>query len=148
MNENAQKIIAACESNFEQFKSDCSGFVKAVAHTVSDRLSLHGNADDLVDFLDNGNGWSPLPNGDGKAAKQKADDGWLVVAGMKNTELTPVRSHGHVAIVVSGDVDEVHNSYPTAYWGMFGGVGAKNKTLNYSFNRTDRDRVHYYAIEI
>src|SRR4051812_36386472 len=147
MNENAKKIIEACEENFEKYKSDCSGFVKAVVSSVS-RSSLHGNADDIVDFLNHTDGWTVLANGDGQAAKEKADNGWLVVGGMMNTELTPARSHGHVVIVVTGSLDAVHHNYPTAYWGMFGGVGAKNKCLNYSFNRTDRDHVHYYAIEI
>lgn len=147
MNTNAQKIIDACEKHFVEFKSDCSGFVKAVVHTVSNS-TLEGNANDIVDFLTYTNGWIVLPDGDGKAAKEKADNGWLVVGGMMNGELTPIRSKGHVVIVVTGAIDEVHGKYPAAYWGMFGGVGAKNKSLNFSFNRSDRDKVHFFAKEI
>ncbi|MCW3110384.1 MAG: hypothetical protein JWQ09_4890 [Segetibacter sp.] len=147
MNENAKKVIEACEANFEEFKSDCSGFVKAVVRSVAN-TTLQGTADDIVDFLNHTNGWTVLSDGDGQAAKEKADNGWIVVGGMMNTELTPIRSHGHVVIVVTGDLDPGHKKYPTAFWGMFGGVGAKNKSLNFSFNRTDRDKVHYYALEV
>lgn len=39
------------------------------------------------------------------------------------------------------DFDE----YPAAYWGSLDGQPYKNATVNYAWNRTDRDHVHYAA---
>ncbi|SMD08326.1 hypothetical protein [Pedobacter nyackensis] len=138
LNAKAQQIIDECDLNFETFKSDCSGFVKAVTKTFN--VTLTGKADDIVDQIQT-DGWTILK--DGVDAKNKADKGWLVVAGLKSANHTPPRNNGHVVVVVSGGL--AHNKYPTAYWGTLGGVGRKNTTLNYAWDKDDRDNVVYSA---
>lgn len=134
--DDAQKIIDECEKQFEAHKNNCSGFVKAVAAKFS--VKLTGQADDIVDQI-GGEGWTKLK--DGKAAKEKADAGWLVIGGLKSTDHSPPRSNGHVVVVVKGGL--AHNKYPTGYWGSLNGNGEKNKTINYAWNTSDRDNVTY-----
>jgi hypothetical protein len=141
MDEKAQKIIDACEANWDAHKSDCSGFLKAVA-TAFD-ITLTGQADNIVDEIQ-GDDWTGLT--DGIEAKEKADAGWFVVAGMKSTDHIPPQSNGHVAMIVSGDLAQ--GKYPTGYWGQLGAVGAKNKTLNWAWNAASRDGVIYAGREV
>lgn len=138
MNANAQKVIDACEEVFDDNSDDCNKFAKAVAATFG--VTLTGNADAIVDQVQ-GDGWTSLA--DGVEAKAKADDGWLVIGGLKGADQTPPADHGHVVIVVSGPL--AHDKYPTAYWGRLGGGGEKNKTVNYAWKQADRDKVKYAA---
>lgn len=131
-----QSIISACETEWDAFKSDCSGFVKAVAVDVG--IGLSGQADDIVDQIQS-NGWKILV--DGIAAKAQADAGLFVVGGLKGKDLDPPEAHGHVVVVVSGPM--AFGKYPSAYWGKLNGVGAKNQTLNYAFRASVRDNVIY-----
>jgi len=138
----AQEIIDECEAKFEANKSDCNAFVKAVANKFS--VNLTGQADSIVDQI-RGVGWTQL-NHDGVKAKEKADNGWLVVAGLKSSDNVPPQNNGHVAIIVSGGLD--HQKYPTGFWGKLGGVGEKNKTINYAWNTQSRDKVFYSARKV
>ncbi|WP_246723447.1 hypothetical protein [Rhizobium brockwellii] len=133
-----QAMIDRCEAAFEANKNDCSAFVRAVASASG--VTLTGQADDIVDQI-SGSGWVALTGGAQAAAM--ADAGMLVIAGLKAADHTPPRNNGHVAIVVSGAL--AHGKYPTGYWGSSGGSSAKNQTLNYSWNSSDRDNVHYAA---
>jgi hypothetical protein len=137
-NPTAQQIIDECEANFETNKSDCSGFVKSVATAFS--INLTGQADNIVDQITS-SGWTILS--DGIDAKNKADDGLFVVAGLKSFDNVPQQRNGHVAIIVSGELAQ--QKYPTGYWGKYGGVGEKNKTINWAWNRDSRDKVIYSA---
>jgi hypothetical protein len=141
MDETAQKIIDSCEANWEAHKSDCSGFLKAVATEFN--ITLTGQADSIVDEI-NGDGWISIA--DGVEAKDKADAGWFVVAGQKSTDHTPPQSNGHVAVIVSGPL--AHEKYPSGYWGQLGAVGAKNQTLNYAWNSASRDGLTYAGREV
>jgi hypothetical protein len=49
-------------------------------------------------------------------------------------------------MIVSGDLAQ--GKYPTGYWGQLGGVGAKNKTLNWAWNAASRDSVIYAGRQI
>jgi hypothetical protein len=122
-------IVAACEKHWEQYKCDCSGFVKAVALELG--VTLIGQANDIVDQI-GGAPWVPLANGVDAAVKSGLG---LVVAGLKDNP------HGHVVVVVPGPL--AHGAYPTAYWGQLGGVGKKNATLNWAWSAADRDHVSY-----
>jgi hypothetical protein len=135
-NSRAQDIIDECERNFETYKADCSGFVKSVATRFD--TDLEGQADNIVDQIKS-TGWSILP--DGKTAKQKADEGWLVVVGLKARDHNPPRNNGHVAVIVSGPL--ARDKYPTAYWGTLGSIGRKKTTINYAWKDVDRDNVTY-----
>ena len=138
---NAADIINECESQFEANKSDCSGFAKAVAAAFS--INFTGQADNIVSQIQ-GTGWTLLANG--MEAKQKADNGWFVVAGLKSTDNVPPQANGHVAIIVSGPIAQ--QKYPSGYWGRLGGVGEKNKTINWAWNAASRDKVIYAAMQI
>jgi hypothetical protein len=138
---NATDIINECESQFEEYKSDCSGFVKSVASAFS--ITLNGQADNIVDQI-RGSDWTHLQSG--VQAKEKADNGWFVVAGLKGSDNIPAQNNGHVIIVVSGPVAQ--GKYPSGYWGKLGGVGEKNKTLNWAWNAASRDNVYYAAKQI
>lgn len=77
----------------------------------------------------------PLLIGCGAGARAKALAGKFVVGGLK------AAGHGHVVVVVAGPLS--HGKYPTAYWGSLGGIAKKNTTVNWSWNKTDRDKVIY-----
>lgn len=125
-----QPVIRACELNWDSKKTDCSGFVKAVAADLAIKLS--GQANDIVDQIRR-NPWLSVTNG--IAAKQKAESGYFVIAGLKDTP------NGHVAVITPGPL--AHGKYPTGYWGKLHGVGKKNTTINYAWDADDRDKVIY-----
>jgi hypothetical protein len=142
MDSNSTDIIDECESQFEKYKSDCSGFAKAVAAAFG--IKLTGLADEIVNEIQQ-NDWVKLGK-DGAAAKAKADAGWFVVGGLLSSDNVPPQKHGHVVVVVSGPLAQ--NKYPTAYWGRLDGVGEKNKTINWAWNSESRDKVIYAARQI
>lgn len=125
-----QKVISLCEKHWVKYEKDCSGYVKAVATEIV--ISITGQANDIVDQL-NGLDWKLCK--DGVDARQKAIEGHFVVGDLKAIR------HGHVVIVVRGPLAQ--GKYPTVYWGSIGGVGKKNTTINWSWNKTDRDSVIY-----
>ena len=130
-----QTIINACQADFAAHKSDCSGFVKAVASDLG--ITLTGMANDIVDEIQTAP-WTELA--DGVAAKAQADLGFFVVGGLKETP------HGHVVVVVTGPL--ARGKYPTAYWGRLGGIGMKNTTINWAWNAADRDHVTYACLAL
>ena len=130
-----QKIIDRCEAQFDAHSHDCSGFLKAVASDLG--IALTGMADDIVDEIQAAP-WTVLA--DGVTAKAQADLGFFVVGGLKDTP------HGHVVVVVQGPL--VHEKYPTGYWGRLGATGMKNTTINWAWNKTDRDRVTYACLAL
>ena len=94
-------------------------------------ITLTGQANDIVDQIQR-QPWQLLKSG--YEANNRAGAG-LVMAGLKAAPL------GHVAIVVPGPL--ASGKYPTAYWGQLGSVGKKRTTLNWSWNKSDRDKVIY-----
>jgi len=138
---HAGDIINECESQFETYKNDCSAFAKAVAAAFS--INLTGQADDIADQLQQG-AWEVL--GSGMTAKQRADNGWFVIAVLKGADNVPPQEHGHVAIIVSGPIAQ--QKYPTGYWGRLGGIGEKNKTINWAWNAASRDKVSFAAYKL
>jgi len=138
----ADRVKEACEECFDAHAGDCSGFAKAVASQLG--VELDGLANEIVDTIRSGNGWSPLP--DGVAAADSAADGKLVIGGMKGSEQANPDPHGHVVVVVAGPL--AHDAYPSAYWGRLGSRGEKNKTINWAWRAEDRDRVSYAEHDI
>ena len=49
MTPQTEKLLAACERWWGPYRSDCSGFAKAVAHTLG--IALTGVANDLIDEI-------------------------------------------------------------------------------------------------
>jgi hypothetical protein len=132
MASEADPIIAACEAEWDNWKSDCSGFAKAVAHRLG--IILSGPANAMIDSLEESSRWLKL-GADQTAAITRAKMGYLVIGGLK------ARGHGHVVVVVkSADA-----GYPIAYWGRFGAIGKKRTTINWSWNSTDLPNVRFYA---
>lgn len=128
-------VKAFCEEFWPKDKSDCSLFVRDVADAMG--ATLTGNADTIVNTIRKK--WRKLPNG--VAARVAAEAGTLVIAGLRGDEQADPSEHGHVVVVVSGALD--HGKYPHAYWGRLGGVGERDKTLNYAWRAVDRDKVTY-----
>ncbi|EWY36961.1 hypothetical protein N825_22885 [Skermanella stibiiresistens SB22] len=137
---DANRIIAACEAEWPANKADCSGFVKDVAAQLG--ITLTGDADGIVGDIHSA-GWRILRRG--VDAKDAADKGEFVIAGLKSSDHDPARGHGHVAVVVSGPLDAAYGKYPTVYWGSLGGTGERAKTLNWAWRKSDRDRVVFAA---
>lgn len=134
-------VVDACENQWLNHKDNCSGFVCAVAAELG--ITLTGDANSIVDQI-SGADWTSLA--DGIAAKAAADSGHLVIAGLKGGDMDPPEVHGHVAVIVPGDL--AHNRYPAGYWGKLHSVGEKSKTINYAWDEANRDRVIYAAYEI
>lgn len=134
---NTGRIIDACEAEFPDAHDDCSLFVRRVCARLG--VVLTGNADGIVTAVRGT--WRLLPNG--VAAKRAADAGELVIAGLKGSEQAQPSINGHIAVVVSGPLAQ--GAYPTAYWGQLGGAGAQAKTINWAWQKGDRDQVTYAA---
>jgi hypothetical protein len=127
---STKKIIRSCEGHWDAHKSDCSGFVKAVAADLG--VTISGLANEIVGKMESAP-WVPLKSG--LAAKEKADLGYFVLGGLK------AEPNGHVVVVVAGPLDR--GRYPTAYWGRLGSQGQRAKTVNWAWNAIDRDSVSY-----
>ena len=136
----AQDIISACKAQWNAHQNDCSGFARAVAAQLG--VELDGLADDIVGEIAAAP-WTVLD--DGPAAAQAAAQGQLVIAGLKGADQQVPDAHGHIVVVVAGDL--ARGLYPTAYWGRLGGGGQQNMTLNYAWTAADRDHVVYGAID-
>jgi hypothetical protein len=80
MTATAEDIIAACESEWDEHKADCSGFVNAVAARL--HVPLHGMANNIVTAISQPP-WSRLP--DGVEAAKSAAAGRFVVAGLQGS---------------------------------------------------------------
>jgi hypothetical protein len=130
-----QQIINTCEAEFNAHDNDCSGFVRAVSRDLG--ITLTGLANDIVDEIQTAP-WTTVP--DGVQAKAQADSGFLVIGGLKDDP------HGHVVVVVTGPL--AAGKYPTAYWGRLGSIGKKNTTINWAWNKLDRDKVIYGYIAL
>ncbi|MEP6952065.1 MAG: hypothetical protein ABI863_22435 [Ginsengibacter sp.] len=143
MNENAERIINACNNNFEANKGECNRFAIAVAKEFN--IVLSGIADNIVDEIQTDE-WIKL--NDGIDAKNKADKGFFVIGGLKAADEIPPAVHGHIVVVLSGDL--AHDKYPTAMWGSLGGPlpSPGKNTINFSWNKTSRDKVIYAARQI
>ncbi len=147
-NENAKKVVRACEKCWEANKGDCNKFLKAVAAELNvDDFKADQNADDIIEFLERAEkGWTVLTVGDHAAGHTHAAEGRFVVAGMKSTDMK--QKHGHVCVVTSGELvrsgaDMV--DYPRGYWGTLGGMGKKCEGMNYSFPAPARIKgIRYY----
>lgn len=129
-NARAAKIIAVCERDWNAHKSDCSGFVKAVAKDLG--IVVIGQANGIIDSL--GTNWMKVPNG--SMAASFAAQGHFVIAGLK------ANPNGHVVVVVKGPLNR--GLYPTAYWGTLHGVGKKDTTINWAWTKHDLAKVGYF----
>lgn len=131
-------VVQACQQYWPADKGDCSRFVRDVATACG--IFLVGDANEIVEEITSGtNGWRPLK--DGVEAAASAAGGKLVVGGLQGSKQASPNPHGHVVIVVPGELDR--DLYPTAYWGSLAGTPYPNKTINYAWVPADRDRIIY-----
>ena len=137
---NADRIKQTCDRLLQlpAHAGDCSGFLKAVATEFG--VSLTGQANDIVDQLTAGNGWTELGSDAqaGVKAAEAAARGEFVVGARKEN------GNGHVVVVVQG-TPLAHGKYPFAYWGKLKDPANAgfNKTVNWAWNQTTRDSVTY-----
>ena len=124
-------VATVCEANWDAHFDDCSGFVKAVAAALGVTI-IDGQANDIVEAMQKFP-WKKVASG--ADAALKASMGYFVLGGLK------AKGNGHVVVVVPGTVND--GKYPTAYWGSLNSIGKKNTTINFSWNKPDRDRVEY-----
>ena len=140
-------IVKACQECWElktsaglANKGNCSGFLKGVAEKLGVNITQSANADGLIDFMKNQK-WTEISSGSDAAAKASA--GMFVVAGLKSSEHKPARTHGHVAVVVSGTM--YRGKYPKCWCGSIGGAQSQGtKSTGEIWNNKDRDSVVYY----
>ena len=131
------RVQQACEQEWPQHKDDCSGFVRAVGARLG--VAIIGLANEIVDAIRKGGPWRKLS--DGAAADASAAAGKLVLAGLRGDEQFEHSNHGHIVVVVHGPL--ARDRYPSAYWGLLGGTGARFQTINWAWTEHDRDRVTY-----
>lgn len=121
-------------------KNNCSGFVKSVALKLGVPLPATADADGIVAALKKN--WKQLNSG--VEAEQQARMGVLVLAGLKGADHSPARTHGHVAVVIAGDLYK--KKYPLVWGGSIGGAQSQgDKSVGEVWNRSDRDNVEYFA---
>jgi hypothetical protein len=146
-NDNAKKVVKACEKHWEANKADCNRFLKAVANEigVSDFATL-GNADSIITYLETApSGWTKLDRGEHDTAHSKSVAGSFVVAGLLSTDMS--RDNGHVSVITCGDKVRSGGDaidYPRGYWGTLGGEGKQCEGMNYSFPSPERKQLRYY----
>jgi len=137
----------ACAAVWDANKSNCSGFVKAVASSLNVTTFDPGdNADAIVAKLPAAAGWTALP--DLPTVEANASAGWLIVAGLRSGDFATPRNNGHVVVVVQGD-DPNHPGFPMAYWGTLGAVGRENASIRYAFiPGVDLPNVQYFGMQL
>jgi hypothetical protein len=107
-------------------------------------IAIVGTADELVDmFAALGTHWAAITRPDGIQATK---EGNIVVAGLKSSEHSDGRTHGHVAVVVDGEL--YRGLYPKVWCGG-GTQGRSNgsKSVGEVWSRNDRDNVKYFRYD-
>jgi hypothetical protein len=130
----ADAVIAACAKEWRAHKADASGFAKAVAAKLG--VSLTGQANDIIRFMRAN--WSAAA--DGANAGELAAQGKLVVGGLED------QPHGHVVIVVKGDLEL--GVYPRAYWGLSDGAGRESEPISTIWSPEKCGLVEYYYTDL
>ncbi len=128
-------IFALAEASWDANKTDCSGFVRAVALAAG--VPLGGMANNLVDYWNAAPGWIKLGN-KSFLASQMAEQGYLVVAGEKHTP------HGHVVVVVPGS----EHGHAMGYWGQLHRIGLRDASLSKAWRPADLKKVQYFAFPV
>lgn len=118
---------------------NCSGFVKSVAAKLGVPLPSTADADGIAAAV---SGWKEIKTG--AEAAREAGTGNLVLAVLAGADHTPPRTHGHVAVVVTGAL--YHDQFPKVWCGSLGGLAKSKgtKSVGEVWGRADRDNVKYY----
>jgi hypothetical protein len=138
MNAFKETIRSTCVAAYETHKNNCSGFVNAVTTALGYPVS--GTADNQLAQLTTSPDWEQINR---TAAITAVIGGSLVVAGLRSSEHNPPRSHGHVVIVVDGNL--YRNLYPAVWGGSIGNAQSNcTKSVGEVWNTLDRDNVQYF----
>ena len=135
----AEKIIASCKSVFQAKQDDCNGFLAAVANLYFQCTGFdYDDADGVLRHVMNpDNGWTDQQK-DPQNAILAAKSGNFVIAGMRSTDFTPARNHGHLAIVVGLDGQRSGKVIvPLCYAGSLRGPAAYGKRISMTFRASD-----------
>ncbi len=131
-----ESIVAACRKHYAPNKDDCSGFVRAVAAEFG--YTLKGNADQIIGALEKS--WMNL---DRSKAIEAVKEGALVIAGLQAGAHTPPRNHGHVVVIIEGEL--YNEKYPLVWCGSIGSAQSNGtKSVGEIWRKIDRDAVLYY----
>ena len=138
------KIKTLCYKFFQipANQMSCNKFVIDVASALGHTSFLGRTANDIVDYLDAS--WTEVS---GKEAAVFASWGHLVIAGLRSWEYKrpqDTNGHGHVAIVIPGDLDS--GKYPMVYCGGARVTGQSDgtKSAGKIWRKEDRDQVRYF----
>lgn len=134
-------VLDAARLHFEAYANNCSGFVRAVAGTLGVGAGMSGNADSQIDHMRSS--WQTLSR---EEAIERAAQGAFVVAGLRSDEHASPRTHGHVAVVVPGEL--YRGTYPRVWSGSLGGIAGRSegdRSVGQIWRVDDRDRVQYFT---
>lgn len=142
-----QCIVDACKSAWEGSylpgtpnKDNCSGFVKAVAAQLGVPLPATADADGIASAV--AASWKKVDSGE--EAQRLAANGAFVLVLLKGKDHHPPRHHGHVGVVVAGEL--YRHKYPMMWGGSIGNAQSEgDKSVGEVWNRADRDSVQYYT---
>jgi hypothetical protein len=144
MAQDAQdKIKKVCDKMFAipANQATCNKFVIDVASVLGYKSLIGRTANDIVDYLN-----VSWPEVSGKEAAVFASWGHFLIAGLRSWEYKRPQDtdgHGHVAIVVPGDL--YLGKYPKVYCGgSVRGQSTGDKSSGQVWKKEDRDQVHYY----
>jgi len=139
------KLDEACKEAYKNNETNCSGFLRDVCAQLNVTID-QGNADSIATFLESQ--WTKL--GGHAAAKTAVDNEELVVAALKSSDSNknPKPKHGHVAIVVPGEL--YRKIYPKVYCGGMSPLGRSqgDKSVGEIWATVDRDSVKYYQAPV
>ena len=140
------RIAKACEKHWGAHYYNCSGFVRAVATEIdiSYPPADWKQANPIIKHISAWETASWWKIGSPEKAGTLAEEGYFVLACLTSEDSkNPKDTNGHVVVVTSGYKPE-HHIYPRGYWGTYLSVGKKNATMNWAFEKGDRDKVTYY----
>jgi hypothetical protein len=134
-------VVDAARRHFSAYQRNCSGFVRAVASELGVPAGLEGNANSQIDAMRAG--WENVTRDE---AVSRAARGDFVVAGLRSNEHVVARPHGHVVVVVPGEL--YRDVYPRVWSGSQRGTAGQSqgdRSVGQIWRVDDRDRVQYFA---
>lgn len=140
----AAGLKKTADDALKKYPNACNQSTAAAAAAMG-HPELNGmNANEQVEYM--AKNWQSV---DAKTAQKLAEEGNLVVAGLKGD------GHGHTAIVVPGDgktkgTGDQAQFYPNVQGGALGGPGSAgysdgSKSAGDVWNKKDRENVGYYS---
>lgn len=151
MNSTSEQFIAECAMKFDDNKSDCNQFLKAVLSSFFEPdlfTGPHMNADAIIAEVKVSDDWTYLKKSH-KNAIRDAKAGMFVFAGMTSFDLSS--SHGHLAVVV-GDTGQASGTVivPICYAGSLNAtarVQRKRVSATFPASMARASKIEYFSRE-